>query len=135
MLLQRCKSPAGPGKGLGGNVWGWLQAVSQEPDGLLSRQAAATAKMLGQHLVCWPDKPRARFPGLCTLRGHSYNVFSVAYSPDGKHIVSGSFNRTVKIWDAHSGREVRVGVSLGVSFAAACTVADLRVWSMSRSAR
>ncbi len=46
----------------------------------------------------------------CTLRGHSYFVFSVAYSPDGKHIVSGSRDRTVKIWDAQSGEEVRVVV-------------------------
>ena len=40
--------------------------------------------------MCWPDKPRVRFPGLCTLTGHSGLVLSVAYSPDGKHIVSGS---------------------------------------------
>jgi WD40 repeat protein len=44
----------------------------------------------------------------CTLRGHSNKVTSVAYSPDGKHIVSGSFDSTVKIWDAQSGKEVRV---------------------------
>ena len=33
----------------------------------------------------------------CTLRGHSEGVLSVAYSPDGKHIVSGSDDRTVKV--------------------------------------
>ena len=46
----------------------------------------------------------------CTLTGHSGSVSSVAYSPDGKHIVSGSSDNTVKIWDAHSGKEVRVVV-------------------------
>ena len=46
----------------------------------------------------------------CTLRGHSGYVHSVAYSPDGKHIVSGSRDNTVKIWDAQSGEEVRVVV-------------------------
>jgi len=46
----------------------------------------------------------------CTLTGHSSQVTSVAYSPDGKHIVSGSCDRTVKIWDAHSGKKVRVVV-------------------------
>ena len=65
-LVQRCNSPGGPG-----NVWSWLQAASQEPDGPLSRQAAATAKILRQRLVRWSDKPRVRFPGLCTLTGHS----------------------------------------------------------------
>ena len=33
---------------------------------------------------------------------------SVAYSPDGKHIVSGSDDRTVKVWDAQTGKEVSV---------------------------
>ena len=47
---------------------------------------------------------------VCTLTGHSREVLSVAYSPDGKHIVSGSCDRTVKIWDAQSGKKVRVVV-------------------------
>jgi WD40 repeat protein len=42
----------------------------------------------------------------CTLTGHSLLVTSVAYSPDGKHIVSGSYDNTVKIWDAATGEEV-----------------------------
>ena len=42
----------------------------------------------------------------CTLRGHSDTVRSVAYSPDGKHIVSGSVDKTVKIWDSSTGKEV-----------------------------
>ena len=42
----------------------------------------------------------------CTLTGHSNYVTSVAYSPDGKRIVSGSGDRTVKIWDMAMGEEV-----------------------------
>ena len=34
-----------------------------------------------------------------TLRGHTGWIFSVAFSPDGKRIVSGSWDGTVKIWD------------------------------------
>ena len=45
---------------------------------------------------------------MCTLTGHSKYVRSVAYSPDGKHIVSGSGDRTVKVWDSQTGKEVRV---------------------------
>ena len=71
-LVQRCNFRVGSW-----TVWSWLQAASQEPDGPLSRQAASTARVLGQHLVCWPDKPQVRFPGLCTLRGHSAAVNSV----------------------------------------------------------
>ena len=44
----------------------------------------------------------------CTLRGHSDYVRSVAYSPDGKHIVSGSDDNTVKVWDSQTGKEVSV---------------------------
>ena len=42
----------------------------------------------------------------CTLTGHSREVNSVAYSPDGKHVVSGSDDQTVKDWNAATGTEV-----------------------------
>ena len=35
--------------------------------------------------------------------GHSISVESVAISPDGKTIVSGSYDNTIKIWDNQSG--------------------------------
>ena len=31
---------------------------------------------------------------------HSSGVYSVAFSPDGKTIVSGSADQTLKVWDA-----------------------------------
>ena len=33
---------------------------------------------------------------------------SVAFSPDGQRIVSGSWDTTVKIWDANSGQELQM---------------------------
>ena len=53
--------------------------------------------------MIWSDSGRGQE---CTLTGHSKLVESVAYSPDGKHIVSGS--ETVKIWDSTTGKEVSV---------------------------
>jgi WD40 repeat protein len=47
----------------------------------------------------------------CTLTGHSGSVYSVAYSPDGKHLVSGSYDNTVKVWDAQTRKEVNVLLS------------------------
>ena len=35
-------------------------------------------------------------------------VLSVAFSPDGKHIVSGATDKTVKVWDSQTGKEVSV---------------------------
>ena len=71
----------------------------------------------------------------CTLRGHSGDVNSVAYSPDGKHIVSGSDDKTVKIWDSTTSKEVSV-LFCDCPIVCCCVECfDLRVWSMSRSAR
>jgi len=41
-----------------------------------------------------------------TLRGHSDEVHGMAVSPDGKRIVSGSVDKTVKVWDAATGAEL-----------------------------
>jgi len=37
-----------------------------------------------------------------TLYGHSSPVRSVSFSPDGKRIVSGSYDNTLKVWDISS---------------------------------
>jgi WD40 repeat protein/predicted Ser/Thr protein kinase len=42
-----------------------------------------------------------------TLHGHEELIMCVALSPDGKRITSGSFDKTIKVWDVASGRELR----------------------------
>jgi len=37
------------------------------------------------------------------LRGHSGDVYRLAYAPDGDRIATASFDRTVKLWDTASG--------------------------------
>jgi len=37
-----------------------------------------------------------------TLRGHTDDVSSVSFSPDGKRIVSGSRGSSLKVWDISS---------------------------------
>ena len=43
-----------------------------------------------------------------TLRGHEGHVLAMAYSPDGKRLVSGSADKTVRVWDPAAAREVAV---------------------------
>jgi len=41
------------------------------------------------------------------LLGHRDRVTSVAFAPDGKRAVSGSFDETVRVWDLDAGQELR----------------------------
>jgi len=41
------------------------------------------------------------------LYGHWYPVYSVAFSPDGKTLASGSWDETIKLWDTATGEELR----------------------------
>jgi WD40 repeat protein len=38
-----------------------------------------------------------------TYKGHLNSVATVAWSPDGRRIASGSSDRTVQVWDAANG--------------------------------
>ncbi len=41
-----------------------------------------------------------------TLLGHKKLAISVAFSPDGKRIISGSYDNTIKVWEAETGDEL-----------------------------
>lgn len=41
-----------------------------------------------------------------TLKGHMYMVRSVAFSPDGLQLASGSEDCSIKLWEVSSGKEI-----------------------------
>ena len=52
--------------------------------------------------------PRARvslplFPST-THQGHTREVTSVAFTPDGKTLATGSYDKTARLWDVASGQ-------------------------------
>jgi WD40 repeat protein len=58
------------------------------------------------------EVPKPARPGVVgervrTLTGHSFPIYALAFSPDGRHVVSGSLDHTAKLWDAVEGRILR----------------------------
>ena len=56
-------------------------------------------KMKGGGLLSWPSPP-------LEWVGHTRIVTCISYSPNGCYIVSGSFDKTIRMWDAETGTAV-----------------------------
>jgi WD40 repeat protein len=54
-----------------------------------------------EHRYLWTSVAKRR----AVLLGHADSVASAAFSPDGRRIVSGSADKTLKVWDAATGQE------------------------------
>ncbi len=54
----------------------------------------------------WYYWQRVRNSQLRSLEGHTAQVTSLAFSPDGTRMASGSADKTVKLWDTATGKEI-----------------------------
>ena len=52
------------------------------------------------------QEARAADKKLLAIIGHSDTVQSVAFSPDGRKILTGSDDRTARVWDAATGQQL-----------------------------
>jgi WD40 repeat protein/DNA-binding SARP family transcriptional activator/energy-coupling factor transporter ATP-binding protein EcfA2 len=84
--------------------------IDPERSILLALQAVAVSSAGGQPVLREAEEALHRAVGASrvqlTLRGHTGNVFSIAFSADGKRLATASSDKTAKVWDALTGKEL-----------------------------
>ncbi len=79
---------------------GWLTHLALSPDGKKLATSKKNKACIWSVDVSWPSLEKV-------IEGHTENVNDVAWSPDGKTLVTGSDDKTVRLWDPATGSEVR----------------------------
>jgi len=88
-----------------------LSCLVSSPDGtrLFSAGDGGTIRQWDMKTGAEDDSPKStqeKGQEMLTLKGHTGEVLSVAFSGDGKRLASASYDQTVKVWDATSGQEM-----------------------------
>ena len=136
---------------------GWIWAVTFSPDGktLASCSHDSLIRLWDVQNTDFEQSNPANLaeasdsshlPGTClkTLRGHFSRVWTIAFSPDGQMLASGSDDQTIRLWNAHDGTCLTVlpGHTSGVTsvrfspngqlLASASEDSSIRLWSVDR---
>ena len=85
------------------NVLGAVNDLRFSPDGRLLAVAGGQPSAKGDLRLYRVSDWKL----LATLRGHDDVIFSIAFSPDGKRLVSASFDHTLRLWDIDKQQPVR----------------------------
>jgi serine/threonine protein kinase/class 3 adenylate cyclase len=105
---------------------GQAQAPSEQPTPTIRVRELPPPTLAGKgEAGRMPERPRAEAPATGpapsrvaplvigfslgrTLAGHTQSVSSVAFSPDGRMVVTGSRDRSVRLWEMGTGRQVQI---------------------------
>lgn len=85
----------------------YQQSINQPSSSLVAESVLGSKTSLASlPYICWRNKPESLgySPLLRTLVGHTCWVTSVAITLDGDHVLSGSSDGILRVWDIHTGR-------------------------------
>ena len=83
----------------------WVCALAFSPDGRVMASGHGNFNVGDYNVQLWNPSTGAL---IRTLAGHTDNVLSVTFSPDGRLLVSSSADGTIRVWDAKSGGLLKV---------------------------
>jgi WD40 repeat protein len=108
---------------LAGQLWGLLQCFPASEIQELLQQAHLNKTTWLRPLTTSLTRPNGNL--IRILSGHTSSVYAIAISPDGKYLISGSSEFTLKVWDWQTGEVI--ATFIGDSAILCCAVAPDRL--------